>query len=264
MNTMKIFQKKMITLVACLFAYFGATISASAVDIDRSNYRIAMSFDGHGDLDDICATAFAIALVGEAGLKDKLVHVDYFNHLPRSNNTPAFQSREVKKSVKGALRKWGMRRGLSYDDRTQLNQALANFKNKAKSGSRIYYACGGPMEVPWRAINQLTDARRSKITCISHSEWNNNAGAHTFADLARLGAKTVGISDQNKNAFAGKRGSQSNYQWLKNRGGKYTWLYNRNKIDWRWDASDAGMTFYIITGRGIQNATISQIRSVFE
>lgn len=235
----------------------------SAVDIDRSDYRIAISCDGHGDHDDISAIGMALALIGEAGLQERLIHFDYYDlRSPDDSAKGKINAVEIPKSIYGGLKKWEFPASLTpYNCQTQEEAAIRNFIAQAKSGGPVCLICAGSMEMPWQCINALPKNRRSAITCISHSKWNDEAGkGHHWDDIQKLGCKMVHISDQNKNAFKSK---SQEFEWLKGMGGKYAWLFERNKIAHAWDASDAGITFYVITGCGIQQATMDEIKSVF-
>ncbi|MCG8701757.1 MAG: T9SS type A sorting domain-containing protein, partial [Bacteroidales bacterium] len=120
------------------------------------------------------------------------------------------------------------------------------------------------MEVPWRGINASNKANRTNTTAISHSKWNNNHAdtkemKHKWTDIQKTGVKTIKTKDQNGTAF---NVAEKNWSWLKAKGGKYAWLFSRN-FKSSFDASDAGMTWYIITGRGDQNAGMTRIKEVF-
>ena len=76
-------------------------VASQAWTIDTSQYRIGTDHDGNQhDEDDFGASAMGIALIAEAGIKSKLVHVDHSNHLGNNNSTmnlrrPTCGSREA-------------------------------------------------------------------------------------------------------------------------------------------------------------------------
>ncbi|MCG8699957.1 MAG: T9SS type A sorting domain-containing protein, partial [Bacteroidales bacterium] len=132
----------------------------------------------------------------------------------------------------------------------------------AAGSARVYYACGGPMEVPYQCVMTLPKAKRAQVTVISHSPWNNkhkHGKSRTWKQLIKTGVKNIGIGNQNKTAFNSAKGSWS---WLNSKGGKYAWLYKRNKKK-TFDASDAGMCWFIITGRGDKKANMTNIKKLF-
>ncbi|MCG8702455.1 MAG: hypothetical protein MI922_30670, partial [Bacteroidales bacterium] len=244
--------------------------NAAIPNIDNSDYYIAMSFDGNDhDKDDILAMPMALALVGEACLQDKLVHVDYSNHIW---GDIAQSVTRMRASNTGAVSRWNHDASIMFEVRiaNQLNAAKANFKQKANmafnQNSRLYYACGGPMHVPYLCVTEVPNAQRNNITCISHSKWNDNhkhGNSKTWSALANTGVKTVArgvIGNQNQTAFNQSEGSWS---WLNQMGGKYSWLFSRN-FKSSFDASDAGMTWYIITGRGDKKAGMANVKDFFQ
>ncbi|MCG8697453.1 MAG: hypothetical protein MI922_05315, partial [Bacteroidales bacterium] len=233
--------------------------------IDYSAYTIGSSHDGNQhDKDDILAAPMVIALVSQAGVTGKFVHMDYSNHL---GNNSANMAKDMATSVNGACEKWGVPKNKTFDCQKNLNGAVNSIKNAinaAKPNKRFFYACGGPMEVPWRGINASNAANRKNTTAISHSDWNNKHSDtpqmnHTWNDIKKTGVKTVDISNQNQTAF---NVAVSEWNWLKAKGGKYAWLHSRNKKS-KFDGSDAGMVWYIITGRGDQKAKMERIKQVF-
>jgi hypothetical protein len=238
--------------------------TATGLNIDCSNYRIALSHDGNAnDLDDIVAAPLALAIVVEAGLKDKFVFMDYSNHICGDGPN---QAEAMRVSVSGACEKWGVDPAKTFEVRVPsvLTEAKAAFKKAAidayNDGARLYYACGGPMEVPYQMVSQLDQKYRDNITVISHSTWNDNHSmcGHTWSDLTPL-CESMHITDQNSPCWNDGTGD---WQWLADKGGKYEWLYNRNQKQ-SWDGSDAGMAFYIITGRGNQNAEMADAKALF-
>ncbi len=235
--------------------------------IDTSTYRIGMSHDGNQhDKDDILAVAMAMAIIGEADLVSKFVHCDYSNHLGDNN---ASQAAEMVTSATGAAQRWGLPSSKVFDCQASLSGAVTSIKNAinaSSSGNRFYYACGGPMEVPWRGINASDAAKRQYCTAVSHSTWNETHAdttqmTHTWSHIQSSGVKTVRIKDQN----AGMSTAVSNWTWLRDSSVEaWKWLFGRNKKSTtNFDASDAGMVYYIITGRGDQDGNAAKIKDLF-
>lgn len=206
-----------------------------------------------------------IALLGEAGLDDKFVHIDVNDHIIDSN---AAWADTMWSNTTGAISRWKMTKVKAFNDMTNLSGALESIKNEinaSSAGNRFYLSCAGPMEVPWRAINQSNAAARPFCTAVSHSTWNDNHThgsqlTHTWKDIQNSGVKTIHITDQNSHAF---KAAFSDYAWLKNSSNaNWQWLYNR-AVTTTYDASDAGIIWYIITGRGDQTPNIASVRDLF-
>lgn len=237
------------------------------IEIDNSNYRIALSHDGNAhDKDDILAAPLALAIIHHAGVKDKFVFMDYSNHLwDDDGNQPA----QMRESVNGACQRWGFDPGKTFEVRENDSYQAAkdSFKTAAieayDDGARLYYACGGPMEVPYQMLNQLEEKYRDNITVITHSQWNNDHsnrhGAHDWDDLKQIAGASTWIDNQNDQVW---KDSEANWQWLENENEHLEWLYGRNFKN-QWDGSDAGMTYYIVTGRGNENATMNDAKDLF-
>ena len=249
---------------------FLTSIAYGQISIDTSPYKIALSFDGNAhDADDIIATPMALAMVAEAGLKDRLVHVDYSNHIwhdqGNTNDKVENQVLAMRNAINGAISHWNYTNDVFYEARisSELNAAKNNFKAKVaaahNAGERVYYILGGPMEVPYQCVTQVPDYQRSSITAVSHSAWNEthqHGSSRTWSQLKNTGIKTVQIADQNTYDCKACGDDDdmntqqfSKWKWLESMGGKYQWLYNQNPFWGRFDPSDAGMTWWVITGR---------------
>lgn len=281
-------------------ALLAGTVASNAVTIDKGNYKIAYSADGNlHDPDDLVASPLALALMAEAGVANKLIHFDYNNHVYTQNHggdthyiarasasNPEMKAYDNKSdiyngkgvhqkdfhntSVRQACDKWGIPKDKTKNCLWNVSNAVSNLGNSMPTNMRTYYICAGPMEIPWRACNALSATKKSKITCISHSSWNNNhkhsndGMSHTWSSLSDLGVATVSISDQNDASVF--KDTRANWKWLKDKGGKYNWLYYRNSVKNlnTFDGSDAGMMFYVITGRKSagQRASMADVKSI--
>ncbi|MCG8701953.1 MAG: DUF1593 domain-containing protein, partial [Bacteroidales bacterium] len=95
--------------------------------IDYSAYTIGASHDGNQhDKDDILAAPMVIALIGQTGLVNKFVHMDYSNHLGNNNSG---QAQKMAASVNGACEKWGVPKNVTFDCQKNLNGAVNSIKN---------------------------------------------------------------------------------------------------------------------------------------
>jgi hypothetical protein len=246
------------------------TVSGGGSLIDTSPYRIGMSFDGNQhDTDDILALPMAVAILGEAGLGARLVHLDYGNHLGDNNAT---QAAAMAASATGAAQRWGMPSSVFFDCQQNLTGAVNSIRdaiNASSSSNRFYLVCAGPMEVAWRGINASDPAKRPFCTAISHSSWNDTHAdttqmTHTWSSIQSSGVQTIHIQDQNP----GLQTAVGNWTWLRDSGvPAWAWLYGRNPADYAgqglFDCSDAGMVYYVITGRGDQGSDAATLRDLF-
>ena len=236
--------------------------------------RIAITSDGNiHDKDDFGATAMSLAMLHYAGLGDKLVHCDFSNHLGKS--TPSGDAAMIESALGGAER-FKLDRTKFFNDQTQLEAAIANFKaegNKSSADNPLWFICAGPMETAWRCINAVDPEKRKYIYCISHSNWNDSHGdtpemTHTWDDLGRLGATLIHITDQNgSNEDNDFNTSEANWLWLKESSNPdWQWLFSRN-VKNTFDVSDAGMTWWLISGGpkgGDERAGWAETRALFD
>src|SRR5687767_6300652 len=88
----------------------------------RFQGRIAYSCDGnHNDPDDWASSAVALAIVAEAGLRDRFVHCDYNCTLPKTD--PQWEKIHAD-SVLGAAERYGFEKSLFHDRRRDLDGAI--------------------------------------------------------------------------------------------------------------------------------------------
>lgn len=215
--------------------------------------RIAYSADGNQhDHDDFAATAMSLALFKAAGLGKSVVHYDFSNHL--GDNNVKMDSQMVVSAIGGAVR-FGFKTKHFFNCQTQLDAAIKNFRkegNKSSADNPLWYICAGPMEVAWRCVSAVKPEKRKYIYVISHSQWNNNHHdtpemTHTWDDMPALGVNVIDIKDQNP----GTNRPYEEYHWLRDSEvDDYNWLWERGVATGKkkFDPSDAGMSYYLITG----------------
>lgn len=234
-----------------------------------ADYRIAYSADGNQhDPDDWHASVMTLAMIAESGNKHRLVHFDYNNHL---GNNDWEMARKHRQNVDGAIQRYGYDAWRFFDDQQNLWGAvnsIAKAVNQSSEGNRLYLICAGPMEVCYRGIDAAWDAKERYVTVVSHSWWNENHNdtwplKHRWSDIRRdFNVQMVEIADQNNTAF---RSQPWAWDWLKNED-HGTWLHQAVARDRSsGDASDAGMTYYVLKGlqSSAQWASMSDIRAVF-
>lgn len=242
-------------------AVFPPAAHARPYENSRFVGRIAYSCDGnHNDPDDWAASPIALAILAGAGLRDRLVHYDYNSILPLTD--PAWEEKHAA-SVLGAAERYGFDRTLFFDCRQDLAGALASTVraiNASSAADPLYFIIAGPMEVPYRALQEADRARLSFVTCISHSRWNDGfAPKYTFTFTKRSvieqGVHWIQIPDQNRLLSIGRYGTPAKptefapYFWMRDaEEPSVRFLWERMLVSTRPDPSDAGMAWFLATG----------------
>jgi hypothetical protein len=253
------------TVVAAALLHWTAACSASAAAgpyVDgRFRGRIAYSCDGnHNDRDDWIASPVTLAILAEAGLKERLVHFDYNSILPRTD--PEWEKTHAE-SVLGTAERYGFDRTLFFDCRKDLDGALdsiARAVDRSTAEDPLYLIIAGPVEVPYLGIRKSDPAKRQFVYCISHSRWNDGfASKYKFTFTKRSVIEQdvhwVQIRDQNRLLSCGRYGRPSPPEefephiWMRDSGdATVRWLWERMVVSTRPDPSDAGMTYFLATG----------------
>ena len=230
----------------------GGTAGAAGAAGTTATFGIAYSCDGNQhDHDDFHASPMSLALIAEKGLKGALAHFDYNNHL---GDNDASMAATHAQNIQAARDAYAYDSAPFFDDQQALVQSvehLAKAIDAATPARRLYLVCAGPMEVCWRAINAANAANRGNTTAISHSGWNDDHAdtpelRHRWTDIQTTGVVVQHLNDQNTPAF---KSSCSDWAWLKGAPHPRAWLYDRLcSGDAAGDASDAGMTYYVLSG----------------
>lgn len=227
----------------------------------RFQGRIAYSCDGnHNDPDDWIASPMTLAILAESGLKDRLVHFDYNSILPLRN--PEWEKTHAE-SVLGAAQRYGFDKSLLFDCRKALDLAVASIARAVNGSSAeepLYFVIAGPVEVPYLGIQKSDPAKRKYVYCISHSRWNDGFASQyrftlTKRNVIEQDVHWVQIGDQNRLLGFGRYGRPAApdefqpYFWMRDsRDAKVRWLWDRMLVSTRPDPSDAGMTWFLVTG----------------
>lgn len=258
-------NKSLITIVAAAALSWTAPSFVSGAAgpyvAGRFQGRIAYSCDGnHNDPDDWIASAVTLAILAEAGLKDRLVHFDYNCILPL---TDAEWEKTHAESVLGAAGRYEFDSNVFFDCRKDRGGAVASITkavNDSSADDPLYFIIAGPMEVPCLGIQQSDPAKRQFVYCISHSRWNDGfASKYKFTFTKRSVIEQdvhwVQIRDQNRLLSCGRYGRPSApeefepYFWMRDsHDAKVRWLWERMLVSTRPDPSDAGMTYFLVSG----------------
>lgn len=220
--------------------------------------RIAISHDGNQhDPDDIGALALNGALLWAAGVANRVVHIDHSNHL--GDNKASMEAKMVE-SATGIVSRFNIPANRIFNCQRQLSAAIANFKAAAEASSAsnpLWYICSGPMEVPYRCLAAVNPASRQFIHCVSHSSWNENHAdtpqmthrwSHMKADFPTVTFHD--IIDQNVSDGDNDWSTPPFYwHWLRDSSHEpYRWVFNRDQFNEKFDPSDAGMTYWFLSG----------------
>lgn len=250
--------------------HHGAADTLKRVLIDVSDYRLGASNDGNDhDSDDVLDVAMEIALCAEAGLTDKLTHLDFSNHLGHSQPKQKWM---MANNAHGAAERWGVSKSILFDCQEDLPgaiQSIAHQINISTADNPFFYNVTGPMEVPYRGIMAANPEKRKYAYAISHAEWNDEHAdtaemTHTWEDIKKSGINTIHIKNQDKN----KKMRSPMTQWA--------WLNDPDNPDWQWlyeiatrdektmfDATGTGTMWFIITSRGDQDGDAQKFERVF-
>lgn len=253
--------------------------------------RIAISSDGNDiDCDDIAASPIALALLYRTGNASKLTYYGYADHIWSSDTletcgpgTSGQREAAMQDSTEDIATLWGgFNPGIFFNARANTAAAVSALTvqiNASTAEDPLWIIAAGPMEVIGQALN-TAGANKDHVTVISHSVWNDNhadnpepgEGAHsgwTWAEMiAAFPTVTfTHIADQN----AGLNVDESNYTWLQNSyDPRLVALWNRHIASGEtpsFDPSDAGMTYWLISGGGAagdEGATPRKLRFVIE
>jgi len=249
--------------VALLHEVAANPVSAAAGPYVEGRFqgRIAYSCDGnHNDPDDWAASPVTLAILAEAGLKERLVHFDYNCILPLTD--PEWEKTHAD-SVLGAAERYGFDQGRFFDCRKDRDGAVASIAkaiDRSTAEDPLYFIIAGPMEVPYLGIQKSDPAKRQFVSCISHSRWNDGFASRyqftfTKRSVIEQDVHWVQIRDQNRLLSFGRYGRPATpeefepYFWMRDSGdARVRWLWERMVVSTRPDPSDAGMTWFLATG----------------
>lgn len=235
--------------------------------------RIAISDDGNfHDRDDICAAPVFLAILSASRHAGKLVYFGYNDHFWQ---TSASQQADMTSSATGTPTYWNGFKMAAFhsvvSNRNSAVNALTAEINASTAANPLTIQEGGPAQVIGLALAASNPRPRNFVTVVSHSAWNNTHAetaqakegmpgpSYTFADLGKLGAKLVGIHDQNTNLSR----PYSEWFWARDSSApKIRWLWSRGQVAAKstFDCSDAGVTYFIVTGD--PNGTPAKLRSL--
>jgi len=213
------------------------------------------------------------------------------------NGLNAYQQMEL--SALGAQKWFGFTKTnfiCAVDDPEKAYNAIRDEINKSSASNPLFLIEAGPMQMVGEAINRANKSKLKYVTLISHSPWNDQHADkpyewehHSGWTLEKIkeqfcapekgGLKCVHILNQNGGpGYTGIKAPKSEFEWLNTsqykdkapyyQRGSWDWLYSRLHlyIECRggeiFDASDAGMAVYLVTG--IEKTTPDLVRQLME
>ncbi len=241
--------------------------------------RIALSFDGNQhDPDDIVAMPIALALIDAAGLKDAVVHVEHSNHV--CDNNPRLHNAMIT-SAAGMISMFNYSPDVIFDYQQEAEAATANFIrviNESSDDNKLWIIAAGPMETIYRAMSGADTDKLRHVVIISHSRWNQNHGCcgegmsrrwvdlkESFEPYGTFFVESCGridqcteeefndpryLMDQNYSKEENDFNTDPTYwEWLNDSDDyRMKWLFSRNPFNPKFDPSDAGMAYFLISG----------------
>ncbi len=248
--------------------------------------RIAYSADGNfNDEDDWAATAVALAILDQYGATDRLVHLDYNSVL--CDNDPAWAT-EQETTVLGAASRFGISTAVLFDDQADPEGARNSIRdavNASSAADPLFFIVAGPTQIVFEGIDRAEAAHYPYVWLLSHNRWNDGVSPDsvctsiTKRDIIELGVNWVQVQDQNGNCSDTDPAAQgfctspfgqpatapqwAPWDWLANSSdGDLNWVHDRLLATTRADASDAGMTYFLMSGD--EGASIDDLESLLE
>lgn len=264
-------------LTPLLVAVSIAPASGRSGPFDGESFRgrIAYSADGnYNDEDDWAASAVALAIFAECGVKDRLVHFDFNCILPKTD--PEWE-RQHATSVLGAAERYGYPASVFHDCQKDREGAIASIVkaiNQSSTDDPLYFILAGPMEVPYLGIQASDPDKRAFVYCISHSRWNDGYSSadlveHNKRHVIPLGITWVQIADQNRFLSTSPYGRPANedewrpWHWMRDSDDpNVRFLWDRMQATTRADCSDAGMAYFLVTGD--EEPEIAKVRALLD
>jgi hypothetical protein len=218
--------------------------------------RIAVGADGNQhDEDDWASAPMTLALLAQRGLQPNLVNYTYDNHIWDSDAT---HRENMTESVLGAAERFGFDSSVFYDaaDPDGLAAGVQDLTaeiNASTPDDELTIVIAGPVETTWMALDAAEPGARAHVRCVSHGEGTFNQthgesdhGGHSYDDVVDLGCQRVQIPDQNGNLGPT---DMSDWDYLRSSDDPaMEWLHSRLELAEKGDVSDAGMTYFVITG----------------
>jgi FG-GAP-like repeat len=248
--------------------------------------RIAYGCDGNvHDSDDILASPLALALLSKNGLAGQLAHYHYNGHFWGDSSLEVVPNQEARMTVSSLATPhfWpGFNMANFFDARAQTATVISHLTgliNASTASDPLWLIAAGPMEIIGRAVNASDPSARQHVYLISHSAGFNDFHAQdaidtrevgweqlqgwTYPEVVALGVNGVHIADQNSVLNA----PHSEYFWLRDSSDvalRWVWARSQDPAPaefssygpgsgyiWQpvaFDASDAGMIYWLITG----------------
>ena len=264
--------------IAILIMCFFSSVELFPQELNYTNNRLAVSFDGNsepdaaykwptGDPDDWGALAASCAIIAKLGLQDKLVHCSYNNFIDAPPGPD--DENQLKISADGAIEMWGFDKSIFFDVTTQLKESkaqLAAEMGKSTADDPLYYIHAGLSEFIYQVVEKVIAEGNiealNHVYLLSHSKFNENEIRRdyhrTWDDIRKLcdnRIKYKKIKDQNDkenpNNLWNSGKDFSVWYWMRDHPDiTIKWMYSRLKAHSGKvaDISDCGMFYYLLVG----------------
>lgn len=244
--------------------------------------RIAIVADGNSpDPDDLGGTAVSIALLGAAGLEDRLVHYSHSCDLERVERISERAEKERHALMQTACdvtaRRWGGFDDLTFFDakwqQEETVKDLAKAIDNSSAEDPLWIIEAGEPDIIGMALEASKKSKHQFVKVVTHHPANDDAGDfYTWQQILDFGVEEVRIPDQNVNLKV----NLDRWDWAKQHPDpRIQWVWLLGKIaevddvvkfqKGKWDCSDAGMVLYWITGAtngGLNLGTVDDVKHI--
>lgn len=274
-------MNKRLTYNCILFILLGvSSLEGKAQTIPYAQGRIVISSDGNEhDHDDWAATPFSLALLAAKGLQDSLTVYTFSDHIWGSNHDKENGKEEMLVSALEGKKifNFGNSNFIEAVERPKKAiRAITDEIDRSSEKSPLYIIAAGPMHVVGCAIEKAKPSKLKFVRLISHSNWNNNHSNKPYDwenhsgwtwDQIKNKFEPEGlvldrILDQNGGEdYEGMKAPKELFSWIKTTPIRKESLQKEKQMDWLYqrqltcikkgdfDASDAGMVIYLLTGK---------------
>lgn len=251
--------------------------------------RLAIVADGNSpDPDDIGATAVMFGILDKAGLNDRLVHLSHSCDLDPFRNPASKQKidatnelrrqRKLDELISQGIAFYGPFPNLAdyYNCRTEQSGAVNDLRdaiNASTAADPLWIIEAGEPDLIGYALQAADATKTQHVHVVSHHPANDNSGDFfSWQQILDFGVTEHQIGDQNK----GLQTVVSAWDWAKNhREPGIAWIWEN--LDYaeqdgvvsfqtnKFDASDAGMIYWWITGAshgGNKNSTPTEMKAL--
>jgi hypothetical protein len=227
----------------------------------------------------------AMAILDQYDATDRLVHLDYNSIL--CENDPAWAAEE-EATVLGAASRYGIPTSILFDDQTDPDGARHSIRDAVDASTAddpLYFIVAGPTQIVFEGMQLADSSKYQYVWALSHNNWNDGFNSSsvcttvTKRDIIELGVHWVQIRDQNGDCGDtdpsapglcttrfGQVATAAEWvpwEWMESSSEPdLNWIYTRLQVTTRADASDAGMTYFLMSGS--EDGSIDELESLLD